>query len=51
MKNLIYFIFVICITILFANAEDKIDVNWMSFLSDDTYLNNINIPGTHDSEN
>ena len=32
------------------NADDSIDANWMSYLTNNnTLLNQINIPGTHDS--
>jgi len=39
------------ITLLFINViiSDNIDANWMTYISNDTYINNINIPGTHDS--
>ena len=47
--NLFYYI----ITLLFINVinteDENIDANWMKYISDNKYLNQINIPGTHDS--
>jgi len=44
--NLFYYI----ITLLFINAintkDENIDANWMKYISDDKYINQINIPGT-----
>jgi len=43
-----FIIFVITL-IINVNAENENDANWMSHLSNYTYINEINIPGTHDS--
>eukprot|EP00833_Pecoramyces_ruminatium_P010667 jgi/Orpsp1_1/1184699/evm.model.c7180000090632.1 len=42
---------IICFLTLFnsINAADETDANWMKYLPDSKYLNEINIPGTHDS--
>lgn len=44
-----YFILTLFINIIYTNNINNIDANWMTYISNDTYINNINIPGTHDS--
>jgi len=52
MRSILYNIFIIYLITLFCNvnADDNIDANWMSYLTNNnTLLNQLNIPGTHDS--
>ncbi|ORX49594.1 PLC-like phosphodiesterase [Piromyces finnis] len=49
MNKLILFIIYSLFIALFVNAEDNIDANWMKYISNNLYINQINIPGTHDS--
>jgi hypothetical protein len=49
MKNIIqYYIVIIFIILSLVNADDY-DRNWMSLLDDNLRLNEVSIPGTHDS--
>ena len=49
MKNIIQcYIIIIFIILSFVNADDY-DRNWMSLLDENLRLNQVSIPGTHDS--
>lgn len=51
MKGVLFFILSLVYILLInnVNADDNNDANWMSYIPDEKYINQINIPGTHDS--
>jgi len=49
MKKLLYAIIIIWFTTIVANAENNLDANWMNGLDPTLKVNQIHIPGTHDS--
>ena len=49
----LYSLFIILILLIInakANNDINIDSDWMSYISPDKYLHQINIPNTHDTD-
>jgi len=49
MKFITIIFFIITLIINVINAEKNIDAKWMNYINNSTYINQIVIPGTHDS--
>ena len=47
--KLFYYIITLLLINVINTEDENIDANWMKYISDNKYINQINIPGTHDS--